>query len=544
MILCYPTFNIKKRQRRGEYALIHRIREPRQLKRGAAGESGTWPRSCVLQRVRLRGDTGCAHYRAKEAAAGGKLRWYHESRRSRPYGDESVFLHKEKREVEKMEQKRLSALLPIGVFLILYLGFGILFEYVMKTEDGFYGVQAIVVFLIALLVAVVQDRRHTFNEKVAIMAKGIADDNIIIMCLVFLTAGAFSGAIGAAGGADSTVNLFLTFLPGKVAVGGLFLISLSMGSSCATIAALTSFAVGISEVTGFSLALCLGAVVSGAMFGDNLSMISDTTIAAVRTQGCEMKDKFRMNFWIVLPAAVLTFVILILITPGGDTLGEVGEYNILQVIPYLVVLFGAIAGVNVFVILIIGTAMALGVGIYTGMFPWTDSFLVLFDGISAMYDITVISMVVAFIGALVKDAGGIAALIDLIHSRIRTKKGAQLGISALVVGVDIATANNTIAIVMSGPIAKEISQEFGIDPRRSASLLDIFASAMQGILPYGAQLLYAVGGAAAMGYTISSVRIIPYLFYPFLMAISALVFILFVGDKGSKRQVTETAPQA
>ena len=229
-------------------------------------------------------------------------------------------------------QKNLRALLPIGVFLLLYLGFGIIFEYVLKTEQGFYGVQAIVVFLIALLVAVLQDKRHTFNEKISIMAKGVADDNIVMMCLVFLVAGAFSGAISAAGGAESTVNLFLTFLPSKVAVAGLFLIacfiSISMGSSCATIAALASFAVEVSEATGFSLALCLGAVVSGAMFGDNLSMISDTTIAAVRTQGCEMKDKFKMNFWIVLPAAVLTLVLLVLITPGGDSLREIGEYNI------------------------------------------------------------------------------------------------------------------------------------------------------------------------------------------------------------------------
>lgn len=434
-----------------------------------------------------------------------------------------------------MEKKRLSALLPIGVFLILYLGFGILFEYVLKTEEGFYGVQAIVVFLIALLVAVLQDKEHTFNEKISIMAKGMADDNIITMCLVFLTAGAFSGAIGAAGGADSTVNLFLTFLPGKVAVGGLFLIacfiSVSMGSSCATIAALASFAVGISEATGFSIALCLGAVVSGAMFGDNLSMISDTTIAAVRTQGCEMKDKFRMNFWIVLPAAVITFVLLILITPGGDALQDIGEYNVLKVIPYLVVLVGALLGVNVFCILIAGAVLALAVGIGTGAFLWTQSFQVLFDGISAMYDITVISMVVAFIGALVKEAGGIAALIDLIHSKIKTKRGAQFGIGVLVMGVDIATANNTIAIVMSGPIAKEISEEFDIDPKRSASILDIFASAMQGVLPYGAQLLYAVGGAAAAGYAISSIEIIPYLFYPFLMAVSALIFIFLISDR-------------
>ncbi|MBO5728000.1 MAG: Na+/H+ antiporter NhaC family protein, partial [Oscillospiraceae bacterium] len=326
--------------------------------------------------------------------------------------------------------------------------------------------------------------------------------------------------------------------PSKIAVGGLFLIacfiSLSMGSSCATIAALASFAVGVSEATGFSIALCLGAVVGGAMFGDNLSVISDTTIAAVRTQGCEMRDKFRMNFWIVLPAAVLTFILLIVVTPSADTALTVGEYDLWKVLPYLVVLVGALVGVNVFVILIAGTALALAVGVFSGAFAWTECFNVLYDGIYAMYDITVISVIVACIGTLVKQAGGIDALIALIRARIRSRRGAQLGIAALVMGVDIATANNTIAIVMSGPIAREIAAEFDIEPRRTASLLDIFAAVMQGILPYGAQLLYAVGGAAAAGYAISSVHIIPYLYYPFLMGVCALFFVLLSGRKTQK----------
>ena len=428
-------------------------------------------------------------------------------------------------------KKSLISLLPIGVFLLLYLGFGILFEYVLKIDGGFYNVQAIVVFLIALLVAVVQDRIHSFNQKVSIMAQGLADDNIVMMCLIFLTAGAFSGAITAAGGADSTVNLFLTFLPSKIAVGGLFIIacfiSLSMGSSCATIAALAPFAVSTSQATGFSIALCLGAVVGGAMFGDNLSVISDTTIAAVRTQGCEMRDKFRMNFWIVLPAAILTFILLVVVTPTVDAQLEVGAYNIFKVLPYLVVLVGALLGINVFAILIAGTFFALVVGVVSGAFAWTDIFAVLYDGIYNMYDITVISVVVACISALVRHAGGIDALISLIHRRIQSRKGALIGIGALVMGVDVATANNTIAIVLSGPIAKDISKEFDIEPKRSASLLDIFASAMQGILPYGAQLMYAVGGAAAAGITISTISIIPYLFYPFLMFLSAIIFIAF-----------------
>lgn len=433
------------------------------------------------------------------------------------------------------EKGSLRALLPVGVFLTLYLGFGILFEYVLHTPGGFYDVKAVVVFLIALLVAVLQDRTHRFEEKIRIMAQGVSDSNIILMCLVFLAAGAFSGAVQAAGGAESTVALFLTVLPDKIAVAGLFLIacfiSLSMGSSCATIAALSSFSVAVSEATGFSLALCLAAVVGGAMFGDNLSVISDTTIAAVRTQGCEMRDKFRMNFWIVLPAALLTLVLLIVMTPSAPAQLQAGEYNPFKVLPYLVVLAGALIGVNVFIVLLTGTVLSLTVGIVTGAFAWTESFGVVFDGISAMYDITVISIVVACIGALVKENGGIEALISFIRRRTRSKRGAQLGIGALVMGVDIATANNTIAIVMSGPIAKEISGEYGISSKRTASLLDIFASAIQGVLPYGAQLLYAVSGAAAAGFTISSLDIIPYLYYPILMAVSAVFFIFVRNNK-------------
>ena len=383
--------------------------------------------------------------------------------------------------------------------------------------------------------AFLQNPELNYNAKVAVIAKGLADENIITMCLIFLVAGAFSGIVKAAGGADATVTLALHALPPSFSVVGLFLIgcfiSLSMGSSCATIAALAPIAVGVSEATGFEVALCLGAVVSGAMFGDNLSMISDTTIAAVRTQGCEMKDKFRMNFLVVLPAAVVTLLLLVAITPGVASDLEIGPYSVWKVIPYLVVLVGALIGLNVFGVLIAGTLLSLAVGIAAGAFPWTDLFNVTFSGISNMYDITVISIIVACISALVAHGGGIQAIIDFIHTRIKTRKGAQLGIAALVAGVDIATANNTIAIVMAGPIARDISDEFALDPRRTASLLDIFASVVQGVLPYGAQLLYAVSGAAAMGYTLSSVQLLPYLYYPILMAVCALVFILFVPQK-------------
>ena len=423
------------------------------------------------------------------------------------------------------------ALLPIGVFLVLYLGSGILFEYILKIEMGFYQTPAIVAFLIALAVACFQNRKLNFNAKLKVMANGVADENILTMCLVFLAAGAFSGAISAAGGAESTVYLFLTFLPPQVAVAGLFLIacfvSTSMGTSVGTISALAPFAVSMSQATGYDVVLCIAAVASGAMFGDNLSMISDTTIAAVRTQGCEMKDKFRMNFLIVLPAAILTFIIFIVLATGSTAESiEVGEYSVLKVIPYLVVLVGALVGINVFIVLMSGTVLSVIVGLMTGAFDWTQTFTVMGTGVTSMYDITVISIIVACIGALVKEYGGIEWLINFVRSRVNSKKGAQLGIAALVGAVDVATANNTVAIVMTGSIAKDISDEFDIDPRRTASLLDIFASVVQGLIPYGAQLLYASAGAG-----VSAVQIIPYMYYPMLMAVSAIVFILLQKDK-------------
>lgn len=423
-----------------------------------------------------------------------------------------------------------AALVPILVFLALYLGFGLLFQYGLGIEEGFYQTPAIVIFLIALAVACFQNRKLDFNAKLKVMANGVADENILTMCLVFLAAGAFSGAISAAGGADSTVYLFLTFLPSNFAVAGLFLIacfvSISMGTSVGTISALAPFAVSMSQATGFDVVLCIAAVACGAMFGDNLSMISDTTIAAVRTQGCEMKDKFRMNFLIVLPAAIITLVLFIVLTWGGSGQVTLESYSLWKVLPYLVVLVGAVLGVNVFLILMIGTALSLIVGIASGAFPWTQMFAVMGTGVQTMYDITVISIIVACIGALVKEYGGIQWLIEFIRRRVKTRKGAQLGIAGLVAAVDVATANNTVAIVMSGSIAKEISQEYDIDPRRTASLLDIFASVMQGIIPFGAQLLYAAAGAG-----VTALEIMPYMFYCYLMAISAIVFILFFSDR-------------
>ena len=423
--------------------------------------------------------------------------------------------------MEKENKGRAIALLPIGVFLIIFLGAGIVFE-------DFYAMPAIVAFLIALFVAFLQNKELSFNKKIEVIAKGVGEENIITMSLIFLCAGGFSGAVTAAGGVDSTVNLGLSLIPAHFAVAGLFLIgcfiSVSMGTSMGTIAALAPIAVGISEKTGFALSICIGAVVCGAMFGDNLSMISDTTIAAVKTQGCEMKDKFKANFFIVLPAAIITVLIFWLATRNMSfQLEENLNYSLWEVLPYMVVLLGALIGINVFVVLISGIVISLIVGVSMGHIALSEMFQVVGSGVTSMYDITVISIIVACIVSLVKEHGGIQFILNLIKSKINGRRGAEFGIALLALFVDACTANNKVAIVMTGPIAKEISEEFDVDPRRSASLLDMFTSVGQGIIPYGAQLLSA---ATLTGLT--PLQIIPNLYYPLLMGVCGILAIIFL----------------
>ena len=425
---------------------------------------------------------------------------------------------------EKQIKGKASALLPIGVFLVIFLGAGIVF-------NDFYAMPAIVAFLIALFVAFLQNRKVGFQDKIRLIAQGVGEENIITMSLIFLCAGGFSGAVTAAGGVDSTVNLGLSLIPAHFVVAGLFVIgcfiSVSMGTSMGTIAALAPIAAGISEQTGFSMAVCTAAVVCGAMFGDNLSMISDTTIAAVKTQGCEMKDKFKANFLIVLPAAVITVVFFWFVTGGMSyEIKEIGDYNLLEVVPYLVVLVGALIGINVFVVLIGGIVISLIVGVGAGNIVLSEMFTAVGDGVTSMYDITVISIIVACIVSLVRANGGIQFILELIRSRIRGKRGAQAGIALLAFLVDLCTANNTVAIVMSGPIAKEISDEYGVDPKRSASLLDMFTSVGQGLIPYGAQLLSA---ATLTGLT--PFDMLPYLVYPMLMAVCGIAAIILNGRR-------------
>ncbi len=424
----------------------------------------------------------------------------------------------------KNTKGNIFALLPILVFLVVFLGGGILF-------NDFYAMPAVVAFMIALFVAFLQNRKISFAEKIKEIAKGAGNENIITMCLIFLCAGAFSGAVTAAGGVDSTVNFGLSILPPNLSVVGLFVIacfiSVAMGTSVGTITALAPIATGIAAKTGFSPAICIGAVLCGAMFGDNLSMISDTTIAAVKTQGCEMKDKFKENFLIVLPAALISIALFILVAQDGGK-ADIGDlsYNLWQVFPYIFVLAGALAGLNVFIVLLGGTAISLLVGVCLNTIPVNQIFSVVGGGVTSMYDITVISILVACIIALVKKNGGINFILRVIHKCIRGKKGAELGISGLALFTDACTANNTVAIVIAGPIAKEISEDYNISPRRSASLLDIFSSVGQGLIPYGAQMLTA---ATLSGLT--PFHILPYCFYPILMAISAVLFIVFRKNK-------------
>ena len=412
------------------------------------------------------------------------------------------------------------ALLPIGVFLVLFLGTGI------ATKD-FYRMPVLVAFLIAAAVAFLPNRKESMATKLEIFCNGAGENNIIQMCIIFLLAGAFSNVAKSMGAVESTVNLSLSILPTNLLVAGLFIIacfiSVSMGTSVGTITALTPIGIGIAQKTGMPVALIIGAIIGGGMFGDDLSMISDTTIAAVRTQGCELKDKFKTNFLIVLPAAILTIIILTVIASGYQTTLE-GDYvySIVKVLPYLAVLIGALAGVNVFALLGGGALFAGIIGMMNGSFDFFGFMQAAGEGMMGMEDLAMLSIVIGGTLALIKHNGGIDFLLNSIKSRIKTKKGAEFGIAALVSVVDLCTANNAIAIVMAGPLAKDIAEEFNIAPKRTASLLDIFSSCWQGMIPYGAQILSAAGLAA-----VSPMELLPFIFYPMLMGLCGLLAIAF-----------------
>lgn len=422
------------------------------------------------------------------------------------------------------------ALTPLAVFLLLYLVTSII-------VGDFYKMPVIVAFLISSIVAILMNKSKKVYEKVDIFCSGAGNINIILMCVIFILAGAFANVAKEMGAVESTVNLGLSILPGNILIAGIFIIgcfiSLSIGTSIGTIVALSSIAVGIAEKIGVPTALAIGAVVSGAMFGDNLSMISDTTIAATKTQGCQMKDKFKMNLKIVVPAAIITFIIFITMNIGSNiTLDSNYDYNILKVVTYLFVIITALLGVNVMIVLVGGTIFAGIVGIITESFTIWGFITAIENGIMNMSEIIIISLLVGGMVELIKYNGGIDYILSFITRRINSKKGAELGIGLLVSLVNICTANNTIAIVMAGPIAKDIGDEYGVEPGRVASILDTFSCFCQGIIPYGAQLLFA-GSIAG----ISSFSIMRYLYYPYLMGITAIIAILLGVPKPKKRDV-------
>ena len=427
---------------------------------------------------------------------------------------------------------RAAALLPIAVFLVLYLGLGIALEYVLKVEMGFYQIPIVVAFLVAILVACLQNRSISFDEKLALMGQGIGDKNIVTMILIFLAAGVFVGVTGRSS-AEAVAYFLLSIAPAKLAVAVLFVVacfvSMAIGTSVGTITLLTPIAVAVAKDSGFSLPLCVASVMGGSMFGDNLSFISDTTIAACSTQGCQMKEKFRANFKIALPAALVTLALVVVISLQADVVQTPsGDHNLLLLIPYVLVLIGGIVGLNVFVVvLLVGIAAGAAITLATGQVTALQLMGNMDSGVSGMFETILVTLLVSSLCGLIRAYGGFDALLAAIHKMFHGKRGGQLGIGILVGLMDISTANNTVAIVMAGPIAKEIASEYGISPKRSASLLDTFSCVFQGIIPYGAQMLVAISTCATLGFAISAFDIIPLLFYPMLLCVSSLLFIAF-----------------
>lgn len=434
-----------------------------------------------------------------------------------------------------MQKGNWKALLPIAVFLVMYLGLGILFEYGMEIPMGFYNIPIVVSFLTALLVACLQNPGVKFEDKLQIMARGVGDKNIVTMILIFMTAGIFVGVVGR-DSAESVAYFLLSVIPPRYAVLVMFLVScfvsIAMGTSVGTITLIAPIAIAVSRGSGFDTPLCVAAVMSGAMFGDNLSFISDTTIAACNGQGCEMKDKFRANFGIALPAAVATLIIIFVRTSHADTAASITrEYNLIQIIPYLLVLAGGIIGINVFVVLLTGIVSGSVIMLATGATQATDLLANMGSGAAGMYETTMVAILVSAICALIQEYGGFTALLNFIKQVFRTRSGGKLGMGLLVGAMDIATANNTVAIVMANPIAKEMAEEYEISPKNAASILDTFSCIFQGVIPYGAQMLVAISACAELGCEVSAFDIIPNLYYPCMLLVSSLVFLFCIPEK-------------
>ncbi|WP_412518058.1 Na+/H+ antiporter NhaC family protein [Staphylococcus simulans] len=430
---------------------------------------------------------------------------------------------------EQREKGNAVALIPLILFVGLFLGVGII------TGD-FTKMPLNIAITIAVIVALIMNRKEKFTDKVEVFTKGAGHSNIILMVLIFVLAGAFSKVTEDMGGVKSTVNLGLSLIPGNLLIIGLFIIcmfvSISMGTSVGTVAAIAPVGFGISEATDISAALAMATVVGGAMFGDNLSMISDTTISAVRTQNTKMSDKFKVNFKIVLPGAIITMIILGILTHSA-TISSTKDYSfeLIKVIPYLLVLILALIGVNVIIVLIGGTVLSGIIGLIDGSFNWIGFLKAASEGMIGMEDIAIIALMIGGLIGIIQHNGGITWLLNFVRSRVKSRRGAEFGIASLVSAADISTANNTISILMAGPLAKNIADEYDIDPRKSASILDIFGSCFQGLLPYSPQVIAAAGVAG-----ISPFMLVPYSIYPIILGLSGLAAIIFNFPKLNKPQ--------
>ena len=418
------------------------------------------------------------------------------------------------------------ALVPFVIFVAIYLGAGLILQ-AQGVEMAFYQFPSVTAMFIALLAAFAITK-GPLDQRFAIFARGAANIDVLTMLMIYLLAGAFSGVAGAMGGRDATVNLGLSLVPVQFLAAGVFIISAFMGTatgtSMGTISAIVPIAVGVADKGGLSIPMLVGA--SGAMFGDNLSMISDTTIAATRSQGCEMRDKFRVNFFIALPAALITIVVLLIVgrpevMPVMDDL----SYSFIKVVPYLLVLILALVGVNVFLVLTIGIFAAGAIGLATASLDLFGFAQAIWNGFTGMNEVFFLTLFCGGMSELIAHNGGINWLIEKLRGMMRGNKSAQVGIAALVSLSDFATANNTVAIVVSGSMAKEISQEYKVDPRRTASLLDVFSCVFQGVIPYGAQLLSAAALSVANGCPMSPVDIVPNLWYCWILAVVGIASI-------------------
>ena len=416
------------------------------------------------------------------------------------------------------KKKGILALSPLLVFIVLYLVTSII-------ARDFYKVPITVAFMAASAYAVVTSGGIPLNKRIDIYSRGAGTGQMMLMIWKFILAGAFAHSAKTTGSIDATVNLALTLLPGEMLLAGLFLaacfISLSIGTSVGTIVALTPIAAGIAEQTATSVPLMAAVVVGGSLFGDNLSFISDTTIVATSTQGCRLSDKFRVNSFIVIPAALLILVIYLVMGTGMASPQNVPEVSYVKVIPYIVVLLTVLLGMNVMAELTLGIVLTGIIGIADGSFDVFGWLRAMGDGVIGMGELIIITMMAGGLLELIKHNGGIDYIIQLLTRHVHDKRGAEMSIAALVALVDVCTANNTVAILTVGGIAKQVGDRYGVDSRKAASVLDTFSCMMQGLIPYGAQILMAAGLAG-----INPVSILPYLYYPLAIGIAALLAII------------------